>query len=88
MDALDVVLVGMVALLATALAMMLFARLRDIRTVHEHREELDLWRTDEISKRERLEAELHAARARIGELELGQFKGQRQPELAGRFSRR
>ena len=77
MDALDVVLIGLVAILATALALMLLARLRDLRAIPEER-----------SKREWLEEELHAARARIDLLELGQLEDRREPVTAGRFSRR
>jgi hypothetical protein len=81
MDALDLVLIGMVAILATALALMLLARLHDLRALRTHPDAL----AEERSKRRRLAAELHAARARIAELEHGQEV--RRPELAGRFSR-
>ncbi len=54
MDALDLMLTGLVAVLATALALMLLARLRDLRT---------------LARRDALEAELSAAHLRIAELE-------------------
>ena len=71
MEALDVFLTAVIAILATAFALVLLARLQDIRTMR------------------RLHSELGAARARVEELEQ-QWQGavRREPEPAGRFSRR
>ena len=41
MDALDLVLVGLIAVLSTALALMLFARLQDLRTIRTEATELE-----------------------------------------------
>jgi hypothetical protein len=70
MDALDLVLTAVIAVVSTAFALVLLARLDDMRTVR------------------RLRAELEAARGRIAELSYGQGVERRQPEPAGRFSRR
>ncbi|MDQ3933294.1 MAG: hypothetical protein M3340_01530 [Actinomycetota bacterium] len=113
MDALDIVLIALVAILATALLVSMRARMRDRRALAGHRQhveehkqqavdattraerqqaEVHTTRADATEKlaeeraaRQRLEAELHEARARITELEGAE---QRQPEPAGRFSRR
>ena len=45
MDALDLMLTGLVAVLATALALMLLARLRDLRTFRMEATELEAART-------------------------------------------
>jgi hypothetical protein len=45
MDALDLVLTGFVAVLASALALMLLARLRDLRTIRTEAVELEAART-------------------------------------------
>ena len=82
MDALDLVLVGLVAILATALALMLLARLRDLRSL---RSQSPNALAEERSKHRRLAVELHAARARIAELEGARHE--RRFEPAARFSR-
>jgi hypothetical protein len=82
MDALDLVLLGLVAVLATALALMLLARLRDLRALRERGPDAVAL---ERSRLRRLAAELHAAHMRIAELEAGRADRELQP--AGRFSR-
>jgi hypothetical protein len=58
MDAVDVALLTLVAVLSTAFALTLLARLRDFQRMRDH-----------DSTRRRLESELDAARSRIAELE-------------------
>ena len=83
MDALDLVLLGLVAILSTALALLLLARLRDLRAIRERPRSEAL--AEERSKRRQLAVELHAARARIAELEGGETGPRLEP--VGRFSR-
>ena len=87
MEAHDLLLIGLVAVLATALARMLFARLRDLRTLRERAGASDAL-AKERAERRRLETQLLDARARIGKLEDGLGAGRRELEPAGRFSRR
>ena len=116
MDAVDIVLIALVAVLATALLVTVRARRRDRKLVRSHAEHVETHRqqavestshaerqkaaahhtradaTEELAReraaRQRLEAELHEARARIAELD-GQRNGQRDAGTApaGRFGR-
>jgi hypothetical protein len=71
MDAMEVALIALVAVLATAFALTLLARLRDFGQLRDHQ-----------ATRRLLEDELAAARSRITELEHVP-----EPQPAGRFSR-
>ena len=63
MDALDLVLVGMIAALSTALALMLLARLQDLRTIRTEEVELEAARL-RINELERTRAEPQPVPAR------------------------
>lgn len=63
MDALDLVLVGMIAALSTALALMLLARLQDLRTIRSEETELEAARR-RIAELERTRSEPQPAPAR------------------------
>ena len=66
MDALDIVLIALVAILATALLVSMRARMRDRRTLASHGEHVEQHKqqvVDATSRAERRQAEVHSTRA-------------------------